>query len=37
MGQAVPLEEMAQELTAVNITVLSSEKRVVPGFIIALC
>src|SRR2546427_4891464 len=37
MGQAVPLEEMAQELTAVNIAVLSSEKRVVPGFIIALC
>jgi hypothetical protein len=37
MGQAVPLEEMAKELTAVNIRVLSSEKRVVPGFIIALC
>jgi hypothetical protein len=37
MGQAVPLEEMAKELSAVNITVLSSEKRVVPGFIIALC
>jgi hypothetical protein len=27
----------AKELTAVNIAVLSSEKRVVPGFIIALC
>jgi hypothetical protein len=37
MGQAVPLNDMAMELTAVNITVLSSEKRVVPGFIIALC
>jgi len=37
MGQAVPLDEMAKELTAVNITVLSSEKRVVPGFIIPLC
>ena len=37
MGQAVPLDEMAKELTAVNINVLSSEKRVVPGFIIALC
>src|SRR5713226_6910751 len=37
MGQAVPLDEMAKELTAVNITVFSSEKRVVPGFIIALC
>ena len=37
MGQAVPLDDMAKELTAVNITVLSSEKRVVPGFIIALC
>jgi hypothetical protein len=36
MGQAVPLEEMAKELSVVNITVLSSEKRV-PGFIIALC
>src|SRR3989475_5402703 len=28
---------MAKELTARNITVLSSEKRVVSGFIIALC
>ena len=28
---------MAKELTAVNIRVLSSEKRVVSGFIIALC
>jgi hypothetical protein len=37
MGQAVPLDEMAKELTAVNIRVLSSEKRVVPGFTIALC
>jgi hypothetical protein len=37
MGQAVPLDEMAKELTAANIKVLSSEKRVVPGFIIALC
>jgi hypothetical protein len=37
MGQAVPLDEMAKELTAVNIRVLSSEKRVVSGFIIALC
>src|SRR5438034_11819535 len=37
MGQAVALDEMAKELTAVNINVLSSEKRVVPGFIIALC
>ena len=37
MGQAVPLDDMAKELTAVNIKVLSSEKRVVPGFIIALC
>jgi len=37
MGQAVPLDEMAKELTAANIRVLSSEKRVVPGFIIALC
>jgi hypothetical protein len=27
----------AKELTAVNIAVLSSEKRAVPGFIIALC
>jgi hypothetical protein len=37
MGHAVPLDDMAKELTAVNITVLSSEKRVVSGFIIALC
>ena len=37
MGQAVPLDEMAKELTAANIKVLSSEKRVVSGFIIALC
>ena len=37
MGQAVPLDDMAKELTAVNIRVLSSEKRVVSGFIIALC
>jgi hypothetical protein len=37
MGQAVPLDEMAKELAAVNIKILSSEKRVVPGFIIALC
>ena len=37
MGQAVPLDEMAKELTAANIKVLSSEKRVAPGFIIALC
>ena len=37
MGQAVSLDEMAKELTAVNIGVLSSEKRVVPGFIITLC
>ena len=37
MGQAVPLDEMAKELTAVNIKVLSSEKSVVSGFIIALC
>jgi hypothetical protein len=37
MGQAVPLDEMGKELTAANIKVLSSEKRVVPGFIIALC
>jgi len=37
MGQAVPLDEMAKELTAVNIRVLSSEKSVVSGFIIALC
>ena len=36
-GEAVPLDEMAKELRAVNIRVLSSEKRVVPGFIIALC
>ena len=31
MGQAVPLDEMAKELTAINIKVLSSEKRVVSG------
>jgi hypothetical protein len=37
MGQAVPLEDMAKELAAAHITVLTSEKRVVPGFIIALC
>lgn len=37
MGQAVPLDEMAKELTTVNIKVLSSEKRVVPGFIMPLC
>ena len=37
MGQAVPLDEMAKELTAVNITVLSREKSVVSGLIIALC
>src|SRR5712664_557512 len=37
MGQAVPLDEMAKELTAVNIKVLSREKRVVSGLIIALC
>jgi hypothetical protein len=37
MGQAVPLDEMAKELAAVNIKVLSSEKGVVLGFIIALC
>src|SRR4029077_13941121 len=37
MGRAVSLDEMAKELTTANITVLSSEKRVVPGFIIALC
>src|SRR6266853_1340454 len=37
MGQAVPLDEMAKELTAANIRILSSEKRVVSGFIIALC
>jgi hypothetical protein len=37
MGQAVSLDEMAKELTAASIKVLSSEKRVVPGFIIALC
>src|ERR1700730_14786234 len=37
MGQAVPLDEMAKELTAVHIRVLSSEKSVVSGFIIALC
>src|SRR3979411_2219779 len=37
MGQAVPLDEMAKELTAVNIKVLSSETSVVSGLIIALC
>src|SRR5207245_11735243 len=37
MGQAVSLDEMAKELTAVNIKVLSSDKRVVPGFIVPLC
>ncbi len=37
MGQAVPLDEMAKELAAVNIKILSSEKTVVSGFIIALC
>src|SRR5438094_9996498 len=37
MGQAVPLDEMAKELTAVNIRVLSSEKSVDSGFIIAMC
>ena len=37
MGQAVPLDEMAKELTAISIKVLSSEKRVVSGFVIALC
>ena len=37
MGQAVPLDEMARELAAANIKVLSSEKRVVSGLIIALC
>jgi hypothetical protein len=37
MGQAVPWDEMAKELTAFNIKVLSSEKRAVPGFIIGLC
>ena len=37
MGQAVPLNEMAKELAAANIKVLSSEKRLVSGFIIALC
>ena len=37
MGQAVPLDEMAKELAAVNIKVLSSEKRVVSGFIMPLC
>jgi len=31
MGQAVPLDEMGKELTAINIKVLSSEKRVVSG------
>src|SRR3990170_3738025 len=37
MGQAVGLDEMAKELAAVNIKILSSEKTVVSGFIIALC
>ena len=37
MGQAVPLDEMAKELAAVNIKVLSREKSVVSGLIIALC
>jgi len=37
MGQAVPLDEMAKELTAISIKVHSSEKRVVSGFVIALC
>jgi len=37
MGQVVSLEEMARELAAANIKVLSSEKRVVSGLIIALC
>ena len=37
MGQAVPLDEMAKELAAANIKVLSSEKSVVSGLIIALC
>jgi hypothetical protein len=37
MGHAVPLDEMGKELTAVNIKVLSSEKSVVSGLIIALC
>src|SRR5260370_22382334 len=37
MRQAVPLDEMAKHLAAVNIKVLSSDKRVVSGFIIALC
>ena len=37
MGQAVALDEMAKELTAVSIKVLSSEKRVVLGFILPLC
>jgi hypothetical protein len=37
MGQAVPLDEMAKELTAVNIRILLSEKRVVSGLVIALC
>jgi hypothetical protein len=37
MGQAVSLDEMARELAAANIKVLSSEKRVVSGLIIALC
>ena len=37
MGQVVSLDEMARELAAANIKVLSSEKRVVSGLIIALC
>ena len=37
MGQAVPLDAMAKELTAVNIRILLSEKRVVSGLVIALC
>src|SRR5437867_10832107 len=37
MGQAVPLDEMAKELPAVHIKVLSSENSVVSCFIIALC
>ena len=37
MGQRVPLDEMAKELTALGIRVLSSEKRAVSGFIITLC
>lgn len=37
MGRAVPLDEMAKELAAANIKVLSSEKGVVSGLVIALC